>query len=192
MPFAAAISALNELKRRRVIKGYAIIGAVAATYYMEPRATEDLDVIVLVDTDEEYLEVYRLITEHSEGLDGMHQILGGIPVQTFSSTVSPLHRDTVENARTVRSGNLRACVATLEHLILLFLVANRELDRWRVRSLLPDAGVDQLNSLLERFDDPKETLARRLAGLRGTSVPREGEAARPPETDELPAQAGSS
>ena len=53
MSFTEAFRALNGLKRRKVIRDYVVIGAVAATTYMEPVFTEDVDVIVLVDTDEE-------------------------------------------------------------------------------------------------------------------------------------------
>ena len=52
MSFADAVRVLNVLKRRRVIRDYALIGAVAATAYMEPMFTEDLDIIVLADTSD--------------------------------------------------------------------------------------------------------------------------------------------
>ncbi len=185
MAFTDALHTLNVLKQRRVIRDYAIIGAVAATAYMEPMSTADLDVIVLVDTDEEYLHTFGLIAEHSEGQEGMHHVLGGVPVQVFPSTLMPLYRDTLENARKVRIGNLRAKVATPEHLILLALLANREQDQFRIRRLLRDADSEQLRELSERFDDAEETLAARLQNLRGTSVPREGEVASPPGADEL-------
>jgi hypothetical protein len=118
MSFFEALRALNGLKRRRIIKDYAVIGAVAATAYMEPVFTEDIDVIVLVDTDQKYRRTFGRIAELAEGQDGMHQVLGGIPVQLFPSTVMPLYRDVVENARQIRIDNIRAKVATAEHLIL--------------------------------------------------------------------------
>ena len=184
MPFASTIRALNELRRRRIIRDYALIGAVAATVYMEPVFTDDLDAIVLVDTDDEYRDTFRRIADNSEGQEGKHQILGGIPVQLFPSTVSPLYRDTVENARQVRVNNLRTKVASPEHLILLCLLANRERDRMRVRLLLPDVDQDRLGTFLERYDDAERTITSRLENLRGTSVPREGEIAPSSQTDE--------
>lgn len=185
MAFTDAIQALNVLKQRRVIRDYAIIGAVAATAYMEPMSTADLDVIVTVETDEEYLRTFGLIAENAEGQEGMHHVIGGVPVQVFPSTLMPLYRDTSENARKVRIGNMRAKVATAEHLILLGLLANREQDHFRIRRLLRNADPEQLSGLLERFDDAEKTLAARLENLRGTSVPREGEVAPPTRADEL-------
>lgn len=177
MSFTDAFKALNGLKRRKVIRDYVVIGAVAATNYMEPVFTEDIDVVVLVDTDEEYRSTFAAIARQAEAQEGMHQVLGGVPVQLFPSTIMPLYRDTLDNARPVRLGNLRVKFASAEHLILLFLLAHRERDQLRVRNLLGNIDEERLLDLLERFDDEENTLAGRLKGLRGTSVPREGEMA---------------
>ena len=185
MAFIDAVAALNDFKRRRIIRDYAIIGAVAATAYMEPIFTEDIDVVILVDSDDEYLQAYGIIAGQAEEQEGMHQVLGGVPVQLFPSTVMPLYRDAVEHARKVRINNVRAKVATAEHLILLYLTANRQRDRLRVGYLIEDADETKLHSLLERFDDQQKTLADRLQSLRGISVPREGKMASPPEANEL-------
>ena len=185
MSFTDALRALNGLKRRKVIRDYVVIGAVAATTYMEPVFTEDIDVIVLVDSDEEYRNTFGAISKVAEAQDGMHQVLGGVPVQLFPSTIMPLYRDTLEGARQVRVGNLRVKIASAEHLILLYLLAFRERDHLRVRYLLRNIDEDRLRHLLERFDDGEGTLAHRLQGLRGTSIPREGEMAPPPGTDEF-------
>ena len=184
MSFTEAFKALNGLKRRKVIRDYVVIGAVAATNYMEPVFTEDIDVVVLVDTDEEYRSTFTAISRHAEAQDGMHQVLGGVPVQLFPSTTMPLYRDTLEGARSVRLGNLRVKFASAEHLILLYLLAFRERDQIRVRYLLGSIDEHRLQRLLERFDDEENTLAGRLEGLRGTSVPREGEMAPPQSEDE--------
>jgi len=164
MAFSDAIRTLNALKRRRVLKDYAIIGAVAATAYMEPMFTEDLDVIVLVDTDEEYLRVFRRVAQEAEGQEGMHYILGGVPVQMFPTTTKPLYRDTLDNANPAKVGGLRVKVASPEHLILLFLEAFRDKDRFRIRSLLPRVNMSYLERLLEEFDE-EGSLTRRLQTL---------------------------
>ena len=192
MAFIDAVAALNKFKRRRIIRDYAIIGAVAATAYMEPVFTEDIDVVILADSDEEYLRAYGAIAAESETMDRMHHILGGVPVRLFPSTVMPLYRDAVEQAKKVRIDSIRAKVATAEHLILLYLTANRPRDRLRVGYLLEDADESRLQSLLERFDDSQKTLAVRLRSLRGSSVPRKGAMASPPEAHEPGAEAGGS
>ena len=185
MAFIDALRRLNKLKQRRVIRDYAIIGAVAATAYIEPMFTADLDVIVRVESDEEYRQVFGRIAEHSETLEGMHQVLGGVPVQIFPSTLMPLYHDAMEQAREVRVGKARTKVATAEHLILLGLVANREQDHIRIRRILRHTDSERLGELLERFDDGEKTLTVRLENLWGTSVPREGEMAPSAGADEF-------
>ena len=59
MGFPEAVQALNRLKRRRVIRDYVIIGAVAYAYHAEPVATQDMDVVVLVGSGDEYLAAFR-------------------------------------------------------------------------------------------------------------------------------------
>ena len=165
MSFTEAFRVLNGLKRRRLIRDYAVIGAVAATAYMEPIFTEDIDIIVLVDTDEEYLQTFRRVAEVAEASEGMHHFLAGVPVQLFPSTTKPLFGDTLAGARPVRIGRLRVKFASAEHLILLYLEPFRSKDRLRIIHLLPQADMDIVHSLLERFDDEKGTLARNLQTL---------------------------
>jgi hypothetical protein len=131
---------------------------------MEPMFTEDLDIVVLVDTDEEYLSVFRRIAQEAEGREGMHYILGSVPVQMFPTTTEPLYLDALKGARRARVGGLRVKVASPEHLTLLFLEAFREKDRFRIRSLLPKVDTGYLNRLLEDFDD-EGRLTRRLQTL---------------------------
>ena len=149
MSFTEAFRALNRLKQRKVIRDYVVIGAVAATNYMEPVFMEDIEVVVLVDTDEEYRSTLAAIAQQAEARDGMHQILGGVPVQVFPSTIMPLYRDALESARQIRVDNLRVKFASAEHLILLYLLAFRERDHLRVRYLL--TGVDLLERQGVRF-----------------------------------------
>ena len=167
MSFVDAIRSLNDLKRRRVIRDYVVFGAVAAAAYLEPVLTQDLDIIVLVDTDEEFWETYRRVGEVSQGLDGMHHLLGGRPVQMFPSTLKPIYQDTMARARRTRIGNVRVKVASPEHLVLLALEAFRYKDRLRISELLQISSVDRdgIYKLLEEFDDDEKTLTRRYQAL---------------------------
>ena len=96
MSFTDAFRVLKGLKRRRIIRDYAVIEAVAATAYMEPVFTEDIDIIVLADTDDEYRRTFRRVADLAEAQEGMHQILGGAPVQMFPSNTKPLYQDVLE------------------------------------------------------------------------------------------------
>ncbi len=161
MGLPESIRALNSLKRQRVIRDYVLIGAVAATAYMEPIFTEDLDIIVLADTDEEYVETFQGVSEAAEDHQGMHVVLGDVPVQMFPTATKPLYKDALDKAQKARVGNLRVKVASPEHLALLYLEAWRAKDRFRVQELMSSIDKRKLHSLLKKFDE-KGTLATRL------------------------------
>lgn len=46
--FVAALAAIERLKKERVVKDYAIGGAIALVFWSEPIPTFDLDVFVLL------------------------------------------------------------------------------------------------------------------------------------------------
>lgn len=141
MPIVDVFRTLNQLKKRKIIHDWALIGSVAALAYMEPIATQDVDVVVLVDSDEQWLEamreIQRLTAAHWEDL---YLIVGGIPVQVLPSNMSLIYEDAVRGALTRRVGNIRAKFASPEHLIVLGLVAFRPLKDWpRIGALYPKA-----------------------------------------------------
>lgn len=166
MSFEDAIRQLNQWKKQGILRDYVVFGAVAATAYMEPVFTEDLDVIVLADTDAEYLSVFRKVARLATGQEGMHYLIGGVPVQMLPTTTHPLYRDTLETAEKTRIGDVRVKVPSREHLMLLYLQAFRAKDHFRILQLLQNADEGKLNTLLERFDDQTKTLAARLQDLR--------------------------
>ena len=170
MSFESAIRRLNQLKQRRVLRDYALIGAVAATVYMEPVLTEDMDIVVLVGSDEEYLAVFRRVGTLADGVDGMHHLFDEVPVQIFPSTMKPLYEDAVRKARRARIGNVRVSVASAEHLVIMALEAFRPKDKLRLLSLLQIADNDQVRALLREFDDAQNTLAERLQTIRRSGV----------------------
>ena len=162
MGFRDAFSTLIALKRQRLIRHYVVIGAVAAMAYQEPMYTGHLDLVILVDSDEEYLEVFRGLSNLAEGPDHRHLFFNNVPVQLFPTTLTPLHQEVLEQARVVRVGNLRVKVTSPEYLIVMAQGVFRDTDRLRIGRLLPIADRQQLLDLIERFDDDRQTLARRL------------------------------
>ncbi len=170
MSFEGAIRELNKLKRSGVMRDFALIGSVAATVYTEPMFTEDADIIVLVDTDEEYIDVFRKVGEAAQGKSGMHYIFDDVPIQLRPTTTLPLYRDTLDKARTTRIGNVPAQVATPEHLVVMCLEAFRPKDQVRIPLLLAVSDAATIQSLLEEFDHEQGTLAERLSSLRPGGV----------------------
>jgi len=58
-------------------------------------------------------------------------------------------------------GNIMAKVVSIEHLILMLLISFRYKDKIRIQQLLPKANINKLSNLIKKFDDEKETLAKR-------------------------------
>ena len=122
---------------------------------------------MLADTDDEFWEAYRRVGEAAEGLEGMHHILGGRPVQMFPTTIKPIYRDALANARQTRIGNVRVKVASPEHLVVLALEAFRYKDKLRIAELLamPTTDLAAIWKLIEEFDDEDRTLAGRFRSV---------------------------
>lgn len=152
MNIVGIIKILNELKRKRKLKGYAIFGAVGATFYMEPVYTADIDVLVLADTDTDYINVWRELSKHAEKVLDFGFVISDTKVQILPSSISPLARDSLMTAKRVRVGTTTTRVVDREHLILLFLSANRQKDRFKASVLLEKPDIPYLNRLLKRFD----------------------------------------
>lgn len=169
MDILAVVRVFNTLKRKRAIRDYAIFGAVAATRYMEPMYTEDMDILVLADTDEEYAAIYWTVRPIAERVQDFTFVISGTQVQVMPTTLGALYRDALLTAQTVRIGTLRTKIVDREHLILMALRAYRPKDRVRILSVLPGADKVYLRELLAKFDDERGTLAQRLGVLQGSS-----------------------
>lgn len=76
---------INQMQSDGVIAHYAIGGAVAATFYLEPAATLDVDVFVLLSTPAGALvslsPIYEYLKLRGGVEDGEHIVLGEWPVQ---------------------------------------------------------------------------------------------------------------
>jgi hypothetical protein len=76
---------LNELERDGLIGGYAIGGAMGATFYVEPLLTFDLEVFVVVPGNSSDLisltPLYDSLRARGYAEDGECVIVEGVPVQ---------------------------------------------------------------------------------------------------------------
>jgi predicted nucleotidyltransferase len=148
----AVVKILNNLKKQHRIRDYAIFGATAASYYMEPVYTEDVDVLILASGDEEYIKVWRELSKYGEDLKDFGFIIAETEVQIFPTSVHPLFEDSLKKARRIKVGGIGTKIVDKEHLILLFLKANRVKDKFKAAILLQDVNLPYLTELLERFD----------------------------------------
>jgi len=160
-----ALRTLNELKRKGVIKDYAIGGGYAANYYLEPILTYDLDIFVLMTTDKEYSELYQYFRSRKYQIKNVYVILEGMPVQFLPSFISPLIDEAIKQAKRIRVKGTPSKVLTVEYLIATLLMAFRPKDKMVIPHLLEQADMRLLDEMLGRFSDEKTPLDKRLGRI---------------------------
>ena len=150
-----------------VIEQYAIGGAVAAIFYIEPINTNDLDIFFHVKDPSVGLDIlaplYRYLS--SLGYKGQGEAIDieGWPVQ-FLPIFNPLLEEAVEQAKEVRFQRTKTRVMQAEHLVAIMLQTGRLKDHARIAQFMEHEVVDQkrLAGILERHGLIKkwETLNR--------------------------------
>src|SRR5689334_19761221 len=97
----ATLRVLNELVERGVVERYAIGGAMAAMYYLEPFLTEDLDVFCVTAASTSplnpFAHVYEALRERGYSFEGEFMMVEGVPVQ-FLPTTTELDREALDAA----------------------------------------------------------------------------------------------
>jgi len=111
-----------------VIEQYAIGGAVAAIFYIEPINTNDLDVFFHVKDSRAGLDILAPLYEYLSGLGYIGQgeavDIEGWPVQ-FLPIFNPLLEEAVEKANEVRFQRTKTRVMQAEHLVAIMLQTGR-------------------------------------------------------------------
>jgi len=145
---------LNRLERDGVLSRYAIGGAMAAMFYVEPVSTFDLDVFVVLPQRGELLTLaplYETLRAWGYTEDGECVLIEGVPVQ-FLPAYNPLLEEALETARETLYENTPTRVMKVEHLIAICLQTGRAKDRDRVRLFCEEAPIDRsaLEAILKR------------------------------------------
>ena len=148
----------SRMKRKGVLDDYAIGGAVASIFYIEPATTYDLDVFVRLPEDvENSLTILKPVFTwlQSEGYDflGEHILLEGIPVQ-FIPVYNNLLKEAVENASVLRYDNVPVKVIAPEYLIAIMFQVNRKKDKERALRFFEEYEIDKdkLLRILKEYD----------------------------------------
>jgi len=134
---------------------YAIAGAIAATFYVEPVPTYDLDVFVLIKTTPGKLislaPIYARLKELGFKPHREHVVIHGVPVQ-FIPVYNRLSEEALSEARAVEYDLMPTRVIRPEHLLAIMLQTSRPKDLVRARLLAEQAELDAayLSKLLSR------------------------------------------
>ena len=149
------LQVLNELERDGVVERYAIGGAMAATFYVEPLLTFDLDVFVILPQGAGDLlslaSLYAALRSRGYAEEGECVLIEGVPVQ-FLPAYNALLEEALREARETLYEDASARVVRAEHLIAICLQTGRDKDRERVRILHEQADLDMnyLAGVLQR------------------------------------------
>jgi hypothetical protein len=141
---------LNELERAGIIGRYAIGGAVAATRYIEPIPTYDLDIFVVLPVSSSgrilLTPIYTYLTQRGYTPQGECILIEGWPVR-FLPVYNALTEEALANAVAVEFGSTITRVLSVEYLAAIMLETGRPKDYAR---LIQFFESDVLNlSLLE-------------------------------------------
>ncbi len=146
------LQVIEEMTRLGIIKAYAIGGGIAATYYIEPVLTYDLDVFFLPVKEgmDELAPIYEFARSRAYAEQAEALLIEGFPVQ-FIPAYNALVREAVTRATTLKYRDTEAKVVKAEYLTAIALQTGRAKDRERVVRLLEEAAIDRavLDKILE-------------------------------------------
>lgn len=165
-----ALEVMNELKEKKLIKDYAIGGAIAALKWVEPFLTRDLDIFVIPSEEIkkknliDFSSLYNFLKEkgYTQWI-GQWILIENVPVE-FLPAIEGLSKEAVENAIETEYEDVKTKVITPEYLMAMFLVAGRDKDILKIKMLLEQTNIDraklksilQSYSLIEKFEKLKE------------------------------------
>jgi hypothetical protein len=149
------LKVINRMVKDGIIEAYAIGGAVAAIYYLEPFDTSDLDVFVAVKASENDLMIlaplYDYLTKKGYEAQGEFIYLEGLPVQ-FLPVFNPLTEEALERAHTIKFARVATRLMRAEHLVAIMLQTGRPKDYLRINMFLEQGTLDMkmFEDLLQR------------------------------------------
>lgn len=144
MDITAVIRMLNQMEIDGAIDRYAIGGAVAATFYLEPAATMDVDVFVSISAAPGSLilnpqPIFDYLKEHGCTMRGEYVIIGEWPVQFLPSSPG-LIEEAMTSAVEIDVDGTPARVLTAMHLAAIALQTGRGKDKARLLQFI-EAGL---------------------------------------------------
>lgn len=172
----ATLEAINQMQADGVIGKYAIGGAVGATFYLEPAATLDVDIFVILPTAPgtsllSLSPIYDYLKAPGGKFEEEHIVIGGWPVQ-FLPASDPLELEALADAVPTTVEGVATWVMTAEHLAAIALRTGRPKDHNRILLFIEQGAVDRkkLGIILQRhkLSQKWESFDRRfLEGIHG-------------------------
>jgi hypothetical protein len=147
---------INRMEAEGVVGRYAIGGAMAAIFYVEPFTTFDLDIFFAASVSGGLITltpIYEYLAAAGYKAEGEGVNIEGWPVQ-FLPTYNPLVAEAVEQAVEIEFKRTPTRVMSAEHLVAIMLQTGREKDYARASKFLEEGVVDveRLTDILSRHN----------------------------------------
>lgn len=149
------LQVLNQMVEDGVLNQYAIRGAVAAIFYVEPINTNDLDIFFSATGMDSNLAILAPLYEYlsDRGYEAQHETVDieGWPVQ-FLPAFNPLVEEALDQAQEIKFHRTITRVMSAEHLLAIMLQTGRLKDLARIQQFLQHKVVDEkrLQAILKR------------------------------------------
>ena len=153
LPLADILRAANDLVTAGLIEDWALGGALAAIYYVEPFTTYDAD-IFFIPKDKGLTAGIPAIYAHLQAqgwqVEREHLLIRGFPVQFLAA--NGLTEEAVREAERIDYEGVSARVFRAEHIVAIAASVGRAKDKARIEQLLQQADLDQsrLENILQR------------------------------------------
>jgi hypothetical protein len=146
MNIREVIQTLDQMQTDGVVGRCAIGGAVAATFYLEPFATLDVDIFVSMKPEPGSLllslePVFAYLKARGCTIEGEYVMIGGWPVQ-FLPPTGPLVEEALADSVDMSVEGSTVRVFTAEHLAAIALQTGRAKDKSRLLQFVESGGID--------------------------------------------------
>lgn len=157
--FENTLRAVNDLKASGIIDEYAIAGAMALMFWIEPVPTFDLDVLVMLPQSAGPLvsmePIYQWAADRGYATEHEHVIIEGVPVQ-FLPSYGPLPDEAIRTAADRQYQEVGLRVVRPEYLVAFYLLPSARTAKRRERAAAlgdsPDLDRNRLDDLMKRFN----------------------------------------
>jgi len=153
IPLAEVLRAANDMVSAKLIEDWALGGALAAIYYVEPFTTYDAD-IFFIPADKGLTAGIPAIYAHLQAqgwrAEREHLLVHGFPVQFLAA--HGLTEEAVREAEHMEFEGVPAKVFCAEHVVAIAASVGRQKDKARIEQLLQQASLDKskLENILQR------------------------------------------
>lgn len=153
LPLAEVLRAANDLVAAGLLEDWALGGALAAIYYVEPFTTYDAD-IFFIPKDKGMTAGIPAIYAHLQAqgwqVEREHLLVRGFPVQFLAA--HGLTGEAVREAERIDYEGVPAKVFRAEHIVAIAASVGRAKDKARIEQLLQQADLDKtyLENVLHR------------------------------------------